>query len=62
MNMEYSDASFTRLLGSLTLVAITAVALLGMGLVSRVQMGLLALLIVSQVKKKAFFLVCEQGN
>ena len=49
MNMEYSDASFIRLLGSLTLVAITAVALLGMGLVSRVQMGLLALLIVSQV-------------
>ncbi len=39
-----------RLLGTVTLLVITAVALVGMGLVSRVQMGLLALLLLSQVR------------
>ncbi len=37
-----------RLLGAVTLVGITAVALLGVGLVSRVQAALLAMLLLSQ--------------
>ncbi len=40
-----------RLIGSVTLVALTCVALVGMGLVSRVQMGLLGLLVLSQVRQ-----------
>ena len=39
-----------RLVGSATLVGILGITLVGMGLVSRVQMGLLALLLLSQVR------------
>ena len=40
-----------RLIGAITLLVILGIALVGMGLVTRVQLGLLALLLLSQVIK-----------